>query len=307
MEQPQVAAAVSDRATASSAMVLAAPSGVASSPQAGFTAEVTARDALGRLFLQAAGMTFRVDEALDLPIGARLQLVLPAAAGSPAHAGMTSGDAKPDVIERALVELFHIRTSADRTLDAPQARPLPPDSSLAARLLRLIGALPTASPAADATPETENATPTMTNRGLGNASPELGRPGSEASLGGWRMLAQPFGLEDPLGLRLYVREDPGDGERSNQGQHDEPSPQRAIFELDFSHVGRCQVDVLCQGKRFDLILRTKAALDPDVQTEIRALFLAARDAAGWGGEISFRTDDLVSLPTPTTPIRPVTA
>ena len=252
-------------------------------------------------------MTFRVDKALDLPIGARLQLAVPA--GSPA--GVASGDAEPDAIARALAELFQIRPATDRALDTPQVRPLSPDTSLAARLLRLIGALPTASSGvAEAAPGTAAeaaSTATSANRGQGHAAADLGRPANEASLGGWRVHALPFGLEDPLGLRFYVREDPGDGERSNQGQHGEPSPQRAIFELDFSHVGRCQVDVLCQGKRFDLILRTEGPLEADIQADIRALFVAARDAAGWAGEISFRADDLVALPTPTTPIQPVTA
>ena len=44
---------------------------------AALAAEVVGRDASGRLLLRAAGLTLRLEAVLDLPAGARLQLILP--------------------------------------------------------------------------------------------------------------------------------------------------------------------------------------------------------------------------------------
>ena len=59
-----------------------------------------------------------------------------------------------------------------------------------------------------------------------------------------------------------------------------PAARRAVFQLEFGELGRCQIDVLCQARRFDLVVRTEQLLPPRVRREFRELYLAARDVAG---------------------------
>jgi hypothetical protein len=68
--------------------------------------------------------------------------------------------------------------------------------------------------------------------------------------------------------------------------------------VEFGALGRCQIDVLCQARRFDLLVRTEQPLSPDLRRELRELYLAARDAAGLVGTARFRTGQLLALPEP---------
>ena len=76
------------------------------------------------------------------------------------------------------------------------------------------------------------------------------------------------------------------------------SSQNAMVELEYSELGRCQIDVLCQARRFDLLVRTEESLRPHLRRDLRELYLAAREAAGLVGEIRFRAGGLVALPGP---------
>jgi hypothetical protein len=71
-----------------------------------------------------------------------------------------------------------------------------------------------------------------------------------------------------------------------------------VFEVEFGALGRCQIDVLCQARRFDLLVRTEQPLPPALRREIRELYLAARDAAGLIGTARFRAGQLLALPEP---------
>ena len=71
-----------------------------------------------------------------------------------------------------------------------------------------------------------------------------------------------------------------------------------MFEIELSHLGRCQLDVLCQAGRFDLVVRSAAPLDPTLEEHIRGLVAATRAAAGLAGRLEFRAADLLTLPDP---------
>ena len=72
-----------------------------------------------------------------------------------------------------------------------------------------------------------------------------------------------------------------------------------MFDFEFSELGRCQLDVLCQARRFDLLVRTGQPLPARVRRDVRELYLAARDVAGLVGEVRFRAGQWLALPEPT--------
>ena len=108
----------------------------------------------------------------------------------------------------------------------------------------------------------------------------------------------PIGLEDPQVLKLHLRA-PAEPDRDAQpGRDHGDAVQRAIFEVELSHLGRCQLDVLCQAERFDLVVRSAAPLGPAIEDDIRGLIAAARAAAGLTGRLEFRAAELLTLPDP---------
>jgi hypothetical protein len=136
--------------------------------------------------------------------------------------------------------------------------------------------------------------------GVAAALAELGRLAAEAQGGGWRVLLLPLGFAGTPLLRLYLRE--GASEEDGRGErHPDRSggARRAVFDLEFSELGRCQLDVLCQARRFDLLVRTGQPLPARVRRDVRELYLAARDVAGLVGEVRFRADQWLALPEPT--------
>jgi hypothetical protein len=114
------------------------------------------------------------------------------------------------------------------------------------------------------------------------------------------VLLLPLAFEGAPLLRLHLREDPCEEDSSGTDPDAERSgaARRAVFEVEFGALGRCQIDVLCQARRFDLLVRTEQPLPPALRREIRELYLAARDAAGLIGTARFRAGQLLALPEP---------
>jgi hypothetical protein len=136
---------------------------------------------------------------------------------------------------------------------------------------------------------------------------EMAEPPRQSQAGGWRLLLLPFGAEVADWLKLYLGEDDLEGDRQ-ASEAAAAAARRAIFELDLSHLGRCQLDALCHGQRFDLIVRSERAFDAPLESEIRAAHQEALDAAGWSGAIAFRSPDLLIMPGPARPLEtPMTA
>ena len=119
----------------------------------------------------------------------------------------------------------------------------------------------------------------------------------------------PLGAAEPQLLRLYLRDVPPDPERDRQsGRGDRQASRRAIFEVELSRLGRCQLDVLCRPARFDLVVRTEQPLGATLQGDIRVLVHAASEVGGVTGKVEFRAAGLLALPAPYPPVgRQITA
>jgi hypothetical protein len=247
-------------------------------------------------------LTLRLETPLDLPIGARLQLVLPqrfASLGS--ELALPAADAPLRTLVEALTRQSSGATGHPSPPEISGLRLAQPDHALAAQLLRWVQLLrggatpPEPAGAADA----GGARAGIESGALRTALAELGRHAQEPQAGGWRILLMPLGTAEPVPLRLYLREARSDPDRRPKPGRDRSSgSRRAVFELEFSHLGRCQLDALCQARRFDLLVGTEAPLDAALQQDIRALFTAARDVAGLSGQVEFRAAELLKLPDP---------
>jgi hypothetical protein len=263
-------------------------------------AVVLPRDALGRVLLRVAGLALRVDTPLDLPVGARLQMSLPA---GPARFGLALPKAGPLEAVRTLAASLRGQAGVVEPVHTGAMRLPEPDATLASYLLRLVqlivprsGGTDVRHPAEAALAEGQPGAARVTA-----ALAELGRVAGEPQHGGWRVLLLPLAFEGAPLLRLYLREDPAD---ANDGcpDHEADGPRgsrRAVFEVEFGALGRCQIDVLSQARRFDLLVRTEQPLPPDLRSDIRELYVAARDAAGLLGTARFRAGQLLALPEPT--------
>jgi hypothetical protein len=107
----------------------------------------------------------------------------------------------------------------------------------------------------------------------------------------------PFGIQDPIPLRLYLRELPSQQERgTGAGRERRSGASRAIFAVEFSEFGQCQLDLLCQTGRFDLAVRTERPLPDALQNAIKGLLGAACAIAGVAGSCEFRPAEPLNLP-----------
>ena len=250
--------------------------------------EVVDRDARGRLLLQSGDLRLRLETRLDLPLGARLTLALPQ--DLLPLSGALPAAAAADPVQRLIAALLRREDPGVATHEAGALRLPAADHALAARLLRWIQTL-------TAAPRPAAGEPARVHEKAGEpvraATPELARQAGEPQPGGWRVLVMPIGVEDPQVLKLHLREAAADPDRDAQpGRNHDGTVQRAIFEVELSHLGRCQLDVLCQAERFDLVVRSAAPLGPAIEDDIRSLIAATRAAAGLAGRLEFRPAEL---------------
>ena len=258
-------------------------------------AEVVERDPQGRLLLQSGALRLRLETPLDLPLGARLALALPQ--GLPPPSGALPAPAA-DPVQRLIAALLQQASTGSEAggLRLPAA-----DHALAARLLRWVQTL-AAAPSAPAGESAAADGPETAGEPLRAATLELARQAREPPPGGWRVLVMPLGVEDPQILKIHLREPGADPDRdARPGRDRGDAIQRAVFEVELSHLGRCQLDVLCQAGRFDLVVRSAAPLGPAVEEHVRSLIAATRAAAGLAGRLEFRPAQLLMLPDPLLP------
>ncbi|MDF2782373.1 MAG: putative polymerase, partial [Geminicoccaceae bacterium] len=199
---------------------------------------------------------------------------------------------------RRVIEALLLRPAAARDAAGSDRLRLPaPDHALAARLLRWVeafGASATATEGETSDPPARDSEP---GAALRSALTDLARQAREPQADGWRVLLMALGGEDPIPLKLYLRDPPVDPERHPRSSRDrQVSTRRAIFEVELSRLGRCQLDVLCQARRFDLVVRSAEPLAAGLQDDIRSLVRAASELAGWAGVVEFRVAELLPLP-----------
>ncbi|MBF0335211.1 MAG: hypothetical protein HQL40_16440, partial [Alphaproteobacteria bacterium] len=117
---------------------------------------------------------------------------------------------------------------------------------------------------------------------------------ANAPVGGeWRVATLPFlsGAEiDPI--RLSLRRPPDaeetDDEREKKGRGDPGA--RFLVDLSLTRIGPVQLDGLVKrkSKRFDLILRTRAALDGDTRAAVTQIFAKACAELQMAGQVTFQ-------------------
>ena len=253
-----------------------------------------------RLVAQPARLVAIDGQMLDTPLPVRL------------HPAAGSG-ARP-VAERVPAGAV-AQASGSRSMPEPVALPnganpggANPGAELAsaARLLQAIQ-LARSEAATSRKPRPGEARPDRAASLSASPAGEMAELPRQSQAGSWRLLLLPYGAEPTQGLKLYLGEDAMEGE--DHAAEAAPKPaRRAVFELDLSHLGRCQLDVLCQRLRFDLIVRSERALDLPLESDIRAAYRETLDAAGWSGSIRFRSPDLLIMPGPERPLEtPITA
>ena len=124
-------------------------------------------------------------------------------------------------------------------------------------------------------------------RQLGQDLTQLGRL-SDAAGGDWRFLPFPlFDGQQVQQLRLFLRRDRGRDEAENADDGGEAAT-RFVVEVELVRLGDMQLDGLVRAHRFDLILRTRAALPRAMRDDIAAIFRDANEIAGHRGRIAFQ-------------------
>ena len=178
------------------------------------------------------------------------------------------------------------------SLDQPNTpRQLPtPGKHLASRYLGLLAASGEQTPDGETLSAAQRGGPSVIQREqVQTLVRELGGITSEPLADGWKGQTLPLGSDPAHAVSMYFRDhdlDPDDDASGNDGDHAET--QRAVFDVSFSRLGRCQIDALCQRQRFDLLVRSERAFLADDQQDIAALFNAALEIAGMQGEIGFK-------------------
>ncbi len=260
------------------------------------TASVVGRTSTGNVLLEAAGQLMRIEQPVDLPSGMALQVTIaPGTSTWLTPAGRRAPE-NPVTLLNKLIGLLNDIDQAGRQAaysDHPSAtKQLPtPDKHLASRFLGLL-------PAESGGQSLSGATPSSSERG-GVVAPQrdqiqalvrdIGSMASEFLADDWKSLTLPLGSDHNQAVALYFREhdldpdDEGSGEKAEQER-----AERAVFDVSFSQLGRCQIDVLCQEQRFDLLIRSEKPFGSEDRQDVAALFVSACEIAGMKGEIGFK-------------------
>lgn len=256
----------------------------------------------GKILLQVADHgLMKIEQPIDLPLGATLQMTLitKAAIGAflaPADLSADRGDPLSKLID-LLNEIDQSGRGSGDHGEPVAARQLPqPDRNLAAKLLQMMG-LQMGS---------VDKAPTMSqDRDIGGSSKiqqlqsllsEIGNAASEPLADGWRSTILPLGVDPAQALTIHYRDhrlDPEADSGEDGKDTDDGAVKRAVFDINFSRLGRFQLDVLCQEQRFDLLVRSAEPLDTTGQQVITGLFSSACEVAGLNGEIGYRQGQFV--------------
>jgi hypothetical protein len=96
--------------------------------------------------------------------------------------------------------------------------------------------------------------------------------------------------------RGAARAERGRRRAAQHGRDGDPGT-RLLIDVELTRLGRLQLDGLVQRRRFDLIVRARQALAPEMRRDIAAIFHEAREAAGLAGDIAFlATRDFLAPP-----------
>jgi hypothetical protein len=269
------------------------------------TAVVVARAPTERVVLEAKGQLFRVEQPLDLPLGTTLQAIFSSSPTASAGAPQAIGSEARATLLSQLINILDEIDQAGRYEtgpdDAEPRRQLPqPDRHLASRYLSLLNLGDEMAPDGDPLAVgRQNMTTEAQKDQIQGLLRDLRSVSVEPSAEGWKSMTLPLGHDQSQAVMFHIRDQPLDPDDRGTSQDAEPDQiQRAVFDFSLSELGRCQIDVLCQEKRFDFLMRGDRVLPPQDQQAISVLFRSACEIAGVTGEMNFKVGDFFE-PTPT--------
>lgn len=116
----------------------------------------------------------------------------------------------------------------------------------------------------------------------------LRREAAEPLPGDWRSYTIPLmDSTGPKPIRLHVH--PLKEDEEGEGRPRGKPGSRFLIDLDLSRFGPMQLDGLVRPNHFDLILRSHAALPPDLRVELIQVFADSVRAVGYSGGLSFQS------------------
>jgi hypothetical protein len=235
--------------------------------------------------------TLAVNEPLTLPPDTLLLLAAPpdetSAPDAPADAPPSRFDKGWSALEATLTTLGH----AAPELAAHLRADLSPQSGerLAASLVVLVAALrnntPRLWPGAAIEHALSEAGHDEIKLKLGAEFAELSRLADNPATSPWQVFLLPL-IDGPVvrPVRLYLKRRGERGGRNAEGDH-----SRFILEFELTRLGLLQLDGFVRPKRFDLVLRSHAALAPPLRGAVERIFYDRVGAAGIAGTIDFAT------------------
>ena len=119
----------------------------------------------------------------------------------------------------------------------------------------------------------------------------MSRLAAEPAPGEWRGYLIPVFDDGALSqVRLFVRGPETDRESDEEdgGPAASARTTRFVVEVAFSRLGELQLDGLIQGRRFDLILRSRAPLPQTLRRDIAEIYEAAGATTGYSGQLVFQ-------------------
>ena len=245
----------------------------------------------GPLLKVDTGQIFKIEQAIDLPIGATLQLSV--ASSKIPFVDNQSIDAESSISR--LIELLEaIEQSVTDTTASRQSNivhQLPkPDRYLVSRLLQLIE-LQQASMADELRLVDRHRDETNLPKQdfLRSFLSDMGHAMADSLTDGWRGITLPLGSDPAQAMLIYYREHMVEPETEDDGDEEPQNPvQRAVFDINFKHLGRCQIDAFCQEQRFDLQVRSERQFSSEDQRMMIDLFVSACEIAGFKGDIGYK-------------------
>jgi hypothetical protein len=118
---------------------------------------------------------------------------------------------------------------------------------------------------------------------LDAASHSIGTVQSQQGPDGWGVTVLPFlGQASVQPMKLY-RKQAQDRDDESKGK----GAQRFVLEVELKRLGPLQFDGLVRERRFDLVLRTRQALELELQELIQQVFHNGMSISGWTGDIGF--------------------
>lgn len=261
------------------------------------TVTVVGRTNTGQAVIRAADQLLRIEQPLDLPLGTTLQAAL--IPGSlTALAGDVGRFADPATPLAKLIELLDdIDRAGRQTAEPDLPKQLPqPDKNLASRFLALMAGEGGAASQTEAPSSGQGGAGAVRDQ-IQSLVRDLGGMASETLAEGWKSLTLPLGSDQAQAVCFFFKDhelDPDEGTSDDEPERLET--QRAVFDVSFSQLGRCQVDALCQGQRFDLLVRSERPLSQEDREVISALFQSASEIAGMKGDVGFHLGNFFEPP-----------